>query len=178
GFRGAAGGAALTSLLVAPGPRGMLGGGLAVLMCAIAVYDARHFVIPNALNALALGLALIHAAVAEPRAAAAAVGMALARGALSAAVLLAIKLAYQRLRGRHGIGMGDGKLAGVAGACLDWIAILSAVELAGVAALSTYLIYRMLSGRPLRATNALPFGLYFAPAIWVGWLLDILLFAF
>jgi len=102
--------------------------------------------------------------------------MAILRGAVSAALFLAIELAYERLRGRRGIGLGDIKLAGVAGAWLDWIAIVIAIELAAVAALGTYLLYRWIAKRPVRASSALPFGLYFAPAIWVGWLLQTILF--
>jgi leader peptidase (prepilin peptidase)/N-methyltransferase len=30
--------------------------------------------------------------------------------------------------------------------------------------------------RPLRATTRLPFGMFLAPAIWVSWLLDVLVF--
>jgi leader peptidase (prepilin peptidase)/N-methyltransferase len=171
-------GAATASIVAAPGPRGILGAGLALLMGAIALYDARYFVIPNTLNAAALALALIHAAVADPQMAVPAVGLALLRGFISAAVFLAIKLAYERLRGRQGVGMGDIKLAGVAGVWLDWIAILIAVELAALAALGTYMIYRFLGRRPLRMSSALPFGLYLAPAIWVGWLLETVLFTF
>jgi len=169
-------GAAAASIVVAPGPRGMLGAGLALLMGAIALHDARHFRIPNTLNAAALALALVHAAVAEPEAAVWAIGIAVLRGAMLAALFLGIALAYRRLRGRHGIGMGDVKLAGVAGVWLDWIAIVIAIEMAAVAALGTYLLYRWVAKRPVRASSALPFGLYFAPAIWAGWLLQTILF--
>jgi len=68
--------------------------------------------------------------------------------------------------------MGDVKLAAVAGVWLDGIGILIAVELAAVSAIAAYLLRYWLGGRAMRATNALPFGLYLAPAIWVAWLLD------
>jgi leader peptidase (prepilin peptidase)/N-methyltransferase len=169
--------AAIGSVFIAPGPRGILGAGLALLMCAIALYDAQYFIIPNVLNAAALVLSLIHAAIAEPEMAGLAISVAVLRGATLGIVFLAIKLTYEWLRGRQGIGMGDVKLAGVAGAWLDWLAILSAVEIAVLAALSTYMLRQYLNKRPLRATSALPFGLYLAPAIWVGWLLETTLFA-
>ena len=39
--------AAAFSVVLAPGPRGVLGAALALLMGAIAVADLRHFIIPN-----------------------------------------------------------------------------------------------------------------------------------
>jgi leader peptidase (prepilin peptidase)/N-methyltransferase len=164
--------AALASIAAAPDARGLLGAGLAVLMGAIALHDARRFIIPNALNAAALALALAHAVALDPGAAADEVALALARAAVAAGVFLAIKLGYRALRGREGLGMGDVKLAGVAGAWLDWFAILIAVELAVLAALGVHLVRLAIRRRPLRAAGALPFGLYLAPAIWVAWLVQ------
>jgi len=161
--------AAVASVVAAPDARGMLGGFLALLMGAIALYDARHFIIPNEFNGAALVMALAHAAVLDPGTPAEQIVLALARGAATAGVFLAIKLAYRAMRGREGIGMGDVKLAAVAGAWLDWFAILVAVELAVLAALGAHLLRLALRRRPLRAAGALPFGLYLAPAIWVAW---------
>jgi leader peptidase (prepilin peptidase)/N-methyltransferase len=169
--------AALASIVAAPGARGILGACLAILMGAIALYDARYFVIPNVLNAVALVLALAHAAALEPDAAMAQIAMALARAAAAGGTFLAIKLAYRWLRGREGIGMGDVKLAAVAGAWLDWFAILVAVEIAVLTALGAYLLRGVLARRPLRATSAMPFGLYLAPAIWAAWLVQTILLA-
>jgi leader peptidase (prepilin peptidase)/N-methyltransferase len=169
--------AALASIVAAPGARGILGACLALLMGAIALYDARYFIIPNVLNAAALVLALAHAAALEPDAAAAQVAMAIVRAAAAGGTFLAIKLAYRRLRGREGIGLGDVKLAAVAGAWLDWFAILVAVEIAVLTALGAYLLRGVLARRPLRATSAMPFGLYLAPAIWAAWLVQTILLA-
>jgi leader peptidase (prepilin peptidase)/N-methyltransferase len=167
--------AALASILLAPDARGFLGGCLALLTGAIALHDARRFIIPNVLNAAAFALALAHAVALDPGAAAEQVGLALARAAVAAAVFLAIKLGYRVLRGREGLGMGDVKLAGVAGAWLDWFAVLVAVELAVLAALGVHLARLAARKRPLRAAGALPFGLYLAPAIWVAWFVQTLM---
>jgi leader peptidase (prepilin peptidase)/N-methyltransferase len=167
------------SLVAAPGLRGVLGAGLALTMGAIALYDARHFIIPNSLNAAALALGLayagIEADVMAPSFVASAIALALVRGLVAGGLFLAVKLGYQRWRGRTGLGMGDVKLAAVAGVWLDWIAIVVAVELAAAAAIGAYLLRHRLRGRPMRASNALPFGLYFAPAIWVAWLIETVL---
>jgi len=167
--------AAVASVAAAPDMRGFLGGFLALLMGAIALYDARHFVIPNVFSGAALVLALAHAAVLDPAAAAEAIVLALVRGAAAGGVFLAIKLAYRWLRGREGIGMGDVKLAAVAGAWLDWFAILVAVELAVLAALGTHLARMATRRRRLRAGSVLPFGLYLAPAIWIRWFVQTVL---
>jgi len=169
--------AALASVVLVPGLLGLLGAGLALLMAAIAAHDARHFAIPNVLNAAAFALALAHAAVLEPSMIWSAIGMALVRAGATGGMFLAIKLGYRWWRRRDGLGMGDVKLAAVAGAWLDWLTIPLAVEIAVAAALGAYVINRYLRRRPLRATSVLPFGLYLAPAIWAAWLIEAMLFA-
>ena len=94
------------------------------------------------------------------------------RGAVSALTFLSVRIIYRRLRGREGIGLGDVKLAGVAGAWLDWSIIPVAIEIAAVAALGTYLVRYVWFRRAVRPTMRLPFGLFLAPAIWISWLLE------
>ena len=165
-------GAALASILVAPGVIGLCGAGLALTMCAIALHDARHFLIPNWLSAAAFVLAIAHAVALDPHGPLPQIGMALVRAGVSGGLFLALKLGYRAWRGHEGIGMGDVKLAAVAGAWLDWFAIAVAIEIAVVAALGAYLVRHHVGNRPMRATHALPFGLYLAPAIWVAWFLQ------
>lgn len=160
------------SIVAAPGLRGILGAGLALIMAAIALIDARHFIIPNSLNAAALVLAFLNAAVQSPDAITDAALFAALRGGAVALVFFGIRAVYRRLRGRDGLGLGDVKLAAVAGAWLDWLTIPVAVQIAALAALSIYLLRSLVSKRPMRATGRLPFGLFFAPAIWLCWLLE------
>jgi len=167
---GAAGLAA--SLLVAPDARGVLGAGLAIVAMAIAAIDARRFIIPDGLNVLGLALALVNAAILEPDQIAVAVATAILRGAALGLAFLAIRIAYGRLRGRDGIGLGDVKLAVVAGAWVDWFTMVTVVEIAALAALGVYGVRQVAMGRAMRPTNRLPFGLFLAPAIWLGWLLE------
>jgi leader peptidase (prepilin peptidase) / N-methyltransferase len=63
----------------------------------------------------------------------------------------------------------------VAGAWLGFVAIFAAIELAALSALGAYVLNSYLRNRPLRATAFLPFGLFLAPAIWIGWLAETLL---
>jgi leader peptidase (prepilin peptidase)/N-methyltransferase len=162
--------AVAASLFAAPDLRGAMGAGLALLMLAIAIVDARHCIIPDELNAAAFALAISSAAIVYSDAAPAGIAAAFLRGAVLALTFLSLRFGYRRLRGREGIGLGDVKLAAVAGAWLDWPMMPVAVELAAVAALTAYTARQLLLGRRFSATNRLPFGLFFAPAIWVTWL--------
>ena len=164
--------AVIASVVSAPGGIGILGAALALLTLTIAIIDWHRFVIPNALSGAGLGLALIYAAVREPNAILTSVGFAGLRGVILAAIFLLIRYAYARIRGRDGIGLGDVKLAGVAGAWLDWSMMPTVVEIAACAALLVYLVRHFAGGQSLRATSRLPFGLFFAPAIWICWLLE------
>ena len=159
------------SVVIVGGVRGLLGAGLALLVIAIAAIDARRFIIPNELTLAALALALVQAAVLDPTPAMAILQAAL-RGLALGLIFFAIRETYSRLRSRDGLGLGDVKLAGVAGAWLGWTAIPIAVEIAALSALALYLV-RYLSGRPLRAAQRIPFGLFLAPAIWIAWMFEV-----
>jgi leader peptidase (prepilin peptidase) / N-methyltransferase len=161
---------AAASMIVVPGARGVAGAGLACLMIAIAAVDARRFIIPDELTAAALALGLVHAAIGRPDGIGEALAIAALRGAIMAAAFFGLWALYRRLRGREGIGLGDVKLAGVAGAWLDWPSIPIAVEIAALAALAVCLVRWLAFGRTISATTKLPFGLFLAPAIWIAWL--------
>ncbi|MGH6852138.1 MAG: prepilin peptidase, partial [Methylocella sp.] len=100
------------------------------------------------------------------------------RGLVLALAFFALREIYLRLRHRHGIGLGDVKLAAVAGAWLDWTLIPVAIEIAALAALTFYLTSQLVLRRPIDAAAKLPFGLFFAPAIWFCWLLNAIFFEF
>ncbi|MGO9672609.1 MAG: prepilin peptidase [Methylocella sp.] len=168
------------SLAAARGASGWLGAALALLMLAIAIVDARSLLIPNRLSLAAFLLALANAANCASSGfwpafwpeAAQAVGVAMIRAAVLGLAFLALRALYFRLRGREGIGLGDVKLAAVAGAWLDWPMMPVAVEIAALAGLSVYALGRLAGRRRFSAAARLPFGLFFAPAIWFCWLVE------
>jgi leader peptidase (prepilin peptidase)/N-methyltransferase len=162
------------SLVAAPNAQGACGAGLATLMITIAAVDARRFIIPDDLNIAALALALVNAPLDGSEPALEAIASAIVRGGALFLAFLGLRVIYRRLRKRDGLGLGDVKLAGVAGAWLGWQAMPIAVEIAAVAALIAYTARQHVLGRSLRATGYLPFGLFFAPAIWLGWLIETL----
>jgi leader peptidase (prepilin peptidase) / N-methyltransferase len=164
---GAAGaGAVLTSIAVAPGWSGAAGALLAGLMLAIAVIDHRRMIIPDELNALAFIAGLVAAGAASTGA----ILQALIRASLMFVLFCAFRAVYRTLRGMEGMGFGDVKLAAVAGVWLDWASLPIAVEIAALSALAAAL-YARLRGNEFDAKARLPFGAFFAPAIWICWVL-------
>jgi leader peptidase (prepilin peptidase)/N-methyltransferase len=148
----------------------MFGAALAAIMLAVAAIDAREFRIPNelVLTGALLGFAQIAIVEARPFEALTA---AVLRAAVLVFLLMAFRRGYQFLRHREGLGLGDVKLSAVAGIWLSWTAAAVAIELAAIVALATVLIGRF-RGKRISATTQIPFGLFFAPAIWLAWLLD------
>jgi leader peptidase (prepilin peptidase)/N-methyltransferase len=170
---GIAGAAAIVSIALAPGAIGLLGAGLAVVAIGIAVIDLRHYVIPDGLNVAGFLLAIGHAAALDVDAMLTAMAMAAVRGMVVALLFFILRQLYVLIRGRVGLGLGDVKLAGVAGAWLEWSTIPVAIEIATLTALSTFLLRQHLLRRPIAATSRLPFGFFLAPAIWLGWVLQL-----
>ena len=159
------------SVILLPDLRGVAGAGLALLMIAIAAVDARRFIIPNELTAAALLLGIVYAALVEPDARVTAIAVSVLRGAVLGLAFWAVRTLYRRLRGREGIGLGDVKLACVAGVWLDWPTIPAAIEIAALAALAVCGVKYLRNRQSIRAGMKLPFGLFLAPAIWLAWLL-------
>jgi leader peptidase (prepilin peptidase)/N-methyltransferase len=162
----------VASLLLVPNVHGVFGAGLAILMIAIAIIDARRFIIPDELTAAALALGFVDAVIQESDMVAQVLFTAALRGAVVALAFFGLRTLYERFRGREGIGLGDVKLAGVAGVWLDWWTIPIAIEIAALAALAAYGTRILSRGGSVRSMAKLPFGLFLAPAIWLAWLLS------
>jgi leader peptidase (prepilin peptidase)/N-methyltransferase len=160
----------LASIAAAPGWRGAAGAVLAGLMLAIAVIDHRRMIIPDELNALAFIAGLIMAGAGAEAPPTIAISQALVRAALMFALFFAFRAGFRALRGVEGMGFGDVKLAAVAGVWLDWAGLPVVVELAALSALAAALCAR-LRGYEFDPKARLPFGTFFAPAIWICWLL-------
>ncbi len=168
------GGVAIASLVAAPGLPGLFGAALGLLMIAIAIADARAYLIPDRLTLAAFLLGLADAAARGFENLPENIAIAAMQGFVLALAFFALREIYRRLRHRHGLGLGDVKLAAVAGAWLDWTLIPAAIEIAALSALFAYIASQLVLRRRLQATAKLPFGLFFAPAIWICWLLGAL----
>jgi leader peptidase (prepilin peptidase)/N-methyltransferase len=73
------------------------------------------------------------------------------------------------LRGREGIGMGDGKLLAAAGAWVSWQGLPSIIVLAAGASLLVALVQAGLTRRSMMHQE-FPFGPYLSLAFWLVWL--------
>jgi leader peptidase (prepilin peptidase)/N-methyltransferase len=165
----------LVSLAIAPGVEGALGGALGLVMLGVAWADTRRFLVPDALSGGAFLLGVVHAFVQSPDFGFDAVLMAFSRAAFAAGLFFLVRIAYRRFRGRDGLGLGDVKLAGAAGAWLSLPMLPVAIEIAAVTALAAYVLRQGSRRRLLRAKSRIPFGAFLAPAIWFGWVLETML---
>jgi prepilin signal peptidase PulO-like enzyme (type II secretory pathway) len=92
-----------------------------------------------------------------------------AAAALGYGLLWIIAWSYQRLRGREGLGLGDAKLAAVAGAWLGFEPLPSVLLLASVTGILWIAITAIMRG-PAELSKRIPFGVPLSLAIWIVWL--------
>ena len=149
-----------------------VGAALASLMLAIAVSDWRRFRVPDKLTALALALRALDLIITPQGSRVEALLDAGLRAASAAALFYLFRLLYRRWRGREGMGLGDVKLAAVAGAWVDWRWLPYVVEAAALTGLALALAHARRKGAPPRGDLKLPFAVGFAPAIFLGWSLS------
>lgn len=168
----AAAAVAAISVRAAPGLTGWAGAGLGLLMLAIAAEDVRALRIPDRLNLAAAALGLAQTMASAPGAALPAALDAALRGGAMALAFLAVRLGFRRMRGREGLGLGDVKLAGVAGLWLDWPYLPPMVEIAALGGLALALILRLRQPALKLPDLKLPFGALLAPALWLSWLMQ------
>ncbi len=164
--------AILGSFVAAPGWNGALGAALGAISVAIAIVDRRRLIIPDKMNGAAFLLGLVASGLGA-EAASEGIAQALARAGCMFAAFFVFRTGFRWMRGVEGMGLGDVKLAAVAGAWLDWAYLPIVIEIAALSALTAALI-RRLAGHDLTITSKLPFGAFFAPAIWLCWLLSTL----
>jgi leader peptidase (prepilin peptidase)/N-methyltransferase len=147
--------------------------GLFLAMALITLADLRHFIIPDMLSlpAIPVGVAANALILQE--------GdwlMGIREGVLGAVLgggaFLLIRSLYFHLRGAEGLGLGDVKLAAVAGAWLGPAALAPACLVAALSALAGVLLHAGFCGRrTLHARLHIPFGAFIAPTIFLFWLL-------
>ena len=135
------------------------------LLTALSAVDVASFRLPDALTAPMLALGLVVSLFLPGRtffdhAIGAAAGF---------AVLALLGWAYERLRGREGIGLGDAKLLGAAGAWLGWRPLPSVVLVACALALVLVGVMAVSKGRTT-LQERLAFGGPLCLAIWLIWL--------
>ena len=149
-------------------------GALAALMALITLSDFKHFIIPNefSLPAIPLGVAanvmVFNADDWMAGLTASLLGVVLAAGSF-----YLLRAVWYRWRGVDGLGMGDVKLAGVAGAWLGPALLASACLAAALAGLVTVVVMMLIPGRRVRLSDHIPFGCFIAPVILMFWMLRV-----
>ncbi|MBO9670301.1 MAG: prepilin peptidase [Sphingobium sp.] len=142
------------------------------LLLTLAVLDARHMWLPDALTLplAALGLTLGDWILPAPF-------LDRVIGAAAGAVLFALlAFAYRRLRGRDGLGLGDAKLLGAIGAWMGWQALPFVLLIASAAALLWVLVLRA-SGKQVHALTRIPLGTFLCLSVVPAWVTLTALFA-
>jgi leader peptidase (prepilin peptidase) / N-methyltransferase len=134
-------------------------------LLVLAAIDFRTYRLPNSLTLpLAAGGLIVAALVDRSILPDHLIGA--AAGALSFAAIAAL---YRRVRGREGLGLGDAKLVGAAGAWVSWTG-LPGVVLWACASAFALLLARSLRGEAITLTTRFPFGPHLCIGIWLVWL--------
>ena len=144
---------------------GILLAGAALFVAAI---DIDRFEIPDSGNLLIMvfGLAWTFEASGLN---AQAFAEALLRSMAAAATLFVVRWLYSTVRGFHGLGLGDVKLAAAGAPWLSWSYCAMALLIAAVAAIVVTVGRSALTRQRLHAQTPIPFGAFLAPAIWIAW---------
>jgi len=140
-------------------------------MLAIAVVDFREFIIPDVLSLPAIPAGLFVAFLSGDEVANRVLEHALA-GAVGASMLFAIRWLYAFWRKREGLGLGDVKLAAVAGAWTGFSGLGHVLLLACISAFVCVLFAHLYDSRSLRGSTPIALGVFLAPSIWIIWCAD------
>jgi leader peptidase (prepilin peptidase) / N-methyltransferase len=139
---------------------------LGALMVAGAEVDARTCLLPDVVTYGATAAGVFAAAALEQTDPWHAMANALIRAIVVAFVIAAMRLCYERLRGREGLGLGDVKLAAAVGAWLPVEAIPLCFGLAAGGAL-LMVMFAHARGAAVDASTKIPFGAFLCPALWL-----------
>jgi len=157
--------ASIWAALLSPGLPGLVGAVLGWQLLLLASLDAEHFWLPHRLT-IPLGLlGLAEAAALQPdQLLSRLIGVVIGFGALALIAWL-----YRRLRGREGMGGGDFRLLGAAGAWVGWEGLPSVLVLGSITGLAVVGVRAMRGHRP-GGGHEVPFGVYLALGLWLTWL--------
>lgn len=147
---------------------------LAFAMVLVTLTDVRHYIIPDVVSLPAIPLGIIaNIAVFHSGDWSAGLWESFLGAAIGGGVFLLLREGYFRLRGVEGLGLGDVKLAAVAGAWLGPFPLPTVCLLASLAAILAVVVRAVLPGsRQSISTQArLPFGSFIAPFILIFWLM-------
>ena len=144
---------------------------LAFTMGLITISDLRYFTIPDVLSlpAIPAGI-MVNALLWSGGGGASALQDSVLGACAGAGVFYLLRILYHRLRGIEGLGLGDVKLAGVAGAWLGLDLLAPTCLLASLGALMAVMLQAAFTRDRRGLRNAhVPFGSFIAPSIFIFW---------
>jgi leader peptidase (prepilin peptidase)/N-methyltransferase len=166
----AAAGIGVIAGLAAPMPLALAGALFGWMLLTLAALDIIALWLPDVLTGLlaivGIGVGLLDV---RPPLFDRAIG-----GLIGYLALWSVAFAYRAIRRREGLGGGDPKLFGAIGLWIGWRMlpfVLLAASLAGL----TFVLARIVAGKPVRADDRLPFGALLAIAAYPAWLVMIAL---
>ncbi len=148
------------AFLAVPSPAGLAGALFGWLLLALLALDLGHLWLPDRLTLPLLGLGLLFGAGTPAER--------LAGAAIGGGGLLLVALAYRRLRGRDGLGMGDAKLMAGLGAWLSPAMMPPLLLLSALAGLAFAAVRARRAGG--NAADPVPFGACLALVAFPLWL--------
>ena len=134
------------------------------VLLALAVVDLEHYVLPDFLTLPLLLGGLAQGWTMQPDE----ISARLLGSAAGFLFVVALRFAYQRLRGREGIGLGDAKLLGALGAWVGWAGLPTVLLVASLLGLGVALVRGQLRKGSL--ADRVPFGAYLCVGAWIVWL--------
>jgi leader peptidase (prepilin peptidase)/N-methyltransferase len=135
------------------------------VLLALAAMDLREFILADALTLPSIPLGIGVAWWLNPDT----LAWHVLGAAFGFALMVAVGWAYERLRGREGLGLGDAKLMAGAGAWTGLEGIGTVLLEGAVLALVAVAVLR-LAGRQFDAATPIPFGAGIAAGFWLTWL--------
>jgi leader peptidase (prepilin peptidase)/N-methyltransferase len=136
--------------------------GLGWSLLALATIDTRQYLLPDYLTLPLLVGGLVICPMLDPAGPAphwigAGVGW---------LFIMIVHIAYRKLRGQEGIGLGDAKLFAASGAWVSWNGLPSVLLIASVAGL----IVSLAKGRDVTLQDRIPLGTFLCLGTWLVWL--------
>ena len=160
----------IAAVFVVPPAAALATGVLALLMALITLTDLRHYIIPNIFSypAVPAGI-LANIVVFHPDDWMAGLNESLIGAVLGAGTFYLLRAAWFRMRGIEGLGLGDVKLAAVAGAWLGPALLAPACLASALAGLLAAFGMMLIPGRRVSLNDQIPFGSFIAPVILLCW---------
>lgn len=135
------------------------------LLLALALIDARAYVLPNALtlplfvSGLAVSFLIERAHITDH----------LVGAIIGFLFFILVATLYRAIRKQEGLGMGDAKLLAGLGAWVGWQGLAGTILYASALG-CLFVLSRIAMGRPMQLGDKIPFGIFLAAGGWFVWL--------